>query len=140
MAKHIHADLMMKAAEIAQTDAEWWKYFQVKTDYGWGGWRDLGGETAFYDNINAEYRLKPRTIRIGEYDVPEPVREALKKGQAYYFPNIEGSDEDSLYWKAFWTESTIDNTRLKNRLIHLTQEAAELHAKALIALILNNVR
>ncbi|MBI6547388.1 hypothetical protein [Xenorhabdus lircayensis] len=32
MAKHIHADLMMKASEIAQTDAEWWKYFEVLHD------------------------------------------------------------------------------------------------------------
>ncbi|MDE9455683.1 hypothetical protein [Xenorhabdus bovienii] len=32
MPKHIHADLMMEAAEIAQTDAEWWKHFQAKSD------------------------------------------------------------------------------------------------------------
>ncbi|MCP9270300.1 hypothetical protein M5U04_20040 [Xenorhabdus sp. XENO-1] len=33
MPKHIHADLMMKAAEIAQTDSEWWKYFQYQYGY-----------------------------------------------------------------------------------------------------------
>ncbi|MGJ0580641.1 hypothetical protein ACR71G_22010, partial [Xenorhabdus bovienii] len=69
MAKHIHADLMMKAVEIAQTDAEWWEYFEVLHDDA-DRWCSLAGE--FYFDPDKEYRLKPRTIRIGSVDVPEP--------------------------------------------------------------------
>ncbi|MDE9484367.1 hypothetical protein [Xenorhabdus bovienii] len=63
MAKpHVHADLMIKAAEIAQTDAEWWKHFQAKSDNKIG-WRNLGGEIAFIEGTGFEYRLKPQTCR-----------------------------------------------------------------------------
>ncbi|WP_230585921.1 hypothetical protein, partial [Xenorhabdus bovienii] len=60
--KHVHADLMMEAAEIAQTDAEWWKHFQAKSDDKIG-WRNLGGEIAFIEGTGFEYRLKPQTCR-----------------------------------------------------------------------------
>ncbi|WP_038212893.1 hypothetical protein [Xenorhabdus bovienii] len=64
---HIHADLMMKAAKIAQTDSEWWKHFQAKNDDKIG-WRNLGGEIAFIEGTGFEYRLKPCTVRIGNFD------------------------------------------------------------------------
>ncbi|WP_258087423.1 hypothetical protein [Xenorhabdus bovienii] len=72
---HVHADLMMKAAEIAQTDAEWWKHFQAKNDDKIG-WRNLGGEIAFIEGTGFEYRLKPRTVRIGNFDRESAVMHA----------------------------------------------------------------
>ena len=35
---------------------------------------------------DAKYRIKPKTIRIGEYDVPEPVREPLEFREKYWVP------------------------------------------------------
>jgi hypothetical protein len=73
------------------------------------------------------YRIKPRTIRIGEIDVPEPVRVALMNGDIYYYPsNTNG------VMSATWWGDTSDRNRLQHNMIHLTKEAAELHAEALI--------
>ena len=35
-----------------------------------------------------EYRIKPKTIRIGEYDVPAPETCALKNDAVYYVPTL----------------------------------------------------
>ena len=45
-----------------------------------GRWLDKEGGV-FYSG--AKYRIKPRTIRIGEYDVPEPMREAPDVGSVF---------------------------------------------------------
>ena len=73
----------------------------------------------------------PKTIRIGEYDVPEPVREPLEKDTEYwiaYFSLAELADSFK------WYSDKFDNRALKNGLIHLTKEAAVIHAKALLSL------
>ncbi|MCG3462709.1 hypothetical protein L7G72_12750 [Xenorhabdus bovienii] len=129
MPKHIHADLMMKAVEIAQTDAEWWKYFEVLHDDA-DKWCSLAGE--FYFDPDKEYRRKPRTIRIGKFDIPEPVREPPGSEQEYYYPFI--SDDDALYRNTVWWGDSYDDARFNRGLIHLDRESAELHAQALISL------
>lgn len=77
-----------------------------------------------------EYRRRPRPIRIGEYDVPEPMREAPQLSTPYYFANC--CDED-LVTARFWAGGPIDMRQLERGLCHLTAEAAELHAKALLS-------
>ena len=73
----------------------------------------------------------PKTIRIGEYDVPEPVREPLEKDTEYWIANFSLAElADSFKWYS----DKFDNRVLKNGLIHLTKEAAVIHAKALISL------
>ena len=75
------------------------------------------------------YRIRPRTIRIGEIDVPEPVRECPPLGVKYYYPTINYSQT----YDAFtWQGDGFDKRLLERGLIHLTREAAEQHAKALI--------
>ena len=78
-----------------------------------------------------KYRIKPRTIRIGEYDVPEPCREPLEKGDLYWVATIE---EEIPLRGYTWREYRIDTICLSRGIIHRTQEAADLHSKALIAL------
>ncbi|CDG86383.1 hypothetical protein [Xenorhabdus bovienii] len=128
MPKHIHADLMMKAVEMAQLKAEWWEYFEVLHDDA-DRWLSLAGE--FYFDPDKEYRLKPRTIRIGSVDVPEPVREPLEEGQDYYFLDLGG---ESYYDETFWLGDLDDVDRLNRCLIHLDRESAVMHAKALLSL------
>ncbi|MDC9591992.1 hypothetical protein PSI23_22685, partial [Xenorhabdus sp. XENO-10] len=41
-----------------------------------------------YFHPNVEYRIKPRTIRIGDMDIPEPVREPLEEGTVYFLPRV----------------------------------------------------
>ena len=73
----------------------------------------------------------PKTIRIGEYDVPEPVREPLEKDTEYWIAHFS---LEVLANRFKWYSDKFDNLVLKNGLIHLTKEAAVIHAKALVSL------
>ena len=73
----------------------------------------------------------PKTIRIGEYDVPEPVREPLEKDTEYWIAHFS---LEGLANRFKWYSDKFDNRVLKNGLIHLTKEAAVIHAKALLSL------
>ncbi|PHM33303.1 hypothetical protein [Xenorhabdus innexi] len=126
MTKHIHADLMTQYATIAQTSSSPWEHFQYR-EYQDDEWSDCRGPVEFW--FDHDYRLKP--FRIGEYDVPEPVRKPLENDQEYYYPVISGV---AFCGHIYWAGDNLDKDRLQRGLIHLTQEAAELHAKALISL------
>ena len=78
-----------------------------------------------------KYRIKPRTIRIGEYDVPEPCREPLENGDLYW---VAALDEESPLRAYTWRGYRIDTICLSRGIIHRTQEAADIHSEALISL------
>ena len=76
-----------------------------------------------------EWRIKPKTIRIGTYDVPEPER-SVGHLRLAYLVDISRSD--------YCTEVlvTVPHTWggiLERGIVHSTREAAELHAKALLS-------
>ena len=73
----------------------------------------------------------PKTIRIGEYDVPEPVREPLEDDKEYWCVDPTAKE---LAWKYTWNNALFCNLMLRRGLIHLTKEAAVIHAKALLSL------
>lgn len=95
-------------------------------------WKTLPAECFLRAMVNGElgspelYRVKPKTIKINGYEVPEPVRTAPDKGTTYYFPIINYSCNR-------WDDDSYDNNCLKAGLIHLTKEAAIQHAKALLS-------
>lgn len=93
-----------------------------------GNWADMVCEPGW--NENTEYRIKPKTIRIGDIDVPEPVREALKSGEHYYVVTIAGTRLSATHMVYVGYE--YEKGWLSRGLIHLTREDAELHANALI--------
>lgn len=75
-------------------------------------------------------RIKPRTITIGDMEVPEPLREMPESGYVYW-PAL--SDE------SFAQRTTVvsnhddwERNMLRRGLLHATAEAAIAHAKALI--------
>ncbi|EPU3934728.1 hypothetical protein ACVWYD_001253 [Morganella morganii] len=120
---------MAKAAEIARTDKEWYRHFEqfVYVAPETQKWVETGG--AFVFNVNSEYRLKPRFIDINGHKVPEPVREPLEVGDRYWVITLEygacphvwtGSDQEIYCWIA-------------RGLIHLTEEAANIHIAALLS-------
>ena len=127
---HPHAGLMMKYAEIAQTTDKPWEHFEVRQNDSCV-WKAIHLPVRFYSHM--EYRLKPepKTIRIGEYDVPEPVREPLEDDKEYW--GVDPMAEE-LAWKYKWHNALFCNLRLRRGLIHLTKEAAVIHAKALLSL------
>ena len=130
-AAHPHAGLMMKYAEIAQTTDKPWKHFEVRRNKS-AVWEAIYVPMPFYDNM--EYRLKPeppKTIRIGEYDVPEPVREPLEDDEEYWCVDLTA---EKLAWMYKWNNALFCNLMFRRGLIHLTKEAAVIHAKALLSL------
>lgn len=119
---HKHADLIhawANGAEIQFKGAEGWFNARNPT------WHD-----------DTEYRIKPKTININGFEVPQPVTKPLEKGQIYYIvsiTNVNAINRCDAYIKHFWKDDEIDRAWLQAGLIHLTIEAASLHTKALLS-------
>lgn len=124
---HPHAALMaLYAQDAAESYAPWerWEYRNSPL----AEWAPHSEHPRWF--TNCEYRRKPKTIRIGEFDVPEPLREAPAAGTEYFVATLSSEDVATPLW-----ESDHHDLRwLKWGLVHLTREAAELHARALISL------
>ena len=127
MTAHIHAALMLQYAQDASTTDKPWELWEYFADHEW---ERLTGSPEWY--VGTKYRRKPRTIRIGEIDIPEPVREPLQNGENYFVPAIDCGDECTHRFS--WDDDSTDKRLLKQGMVHLTNEAALAHAKALIAL------
>lgn len=72
-------------------------------------------------------RRKPRTIRIGDMDVPEPMRIAPAIGSLYWL--VSAASGSTCFT---WLDSALDKCWLSFGVIHTTEEAAEQHRRALI--------
>jgi len=123
--KHIHAENMLAYAQDAmETGNPWerWEYLY------------LGNFIGCTDHprwdTDREYRRKPRTININGHEVPEPAREPLKRFQQYYTVDTWN---DKIVDEYSWNDDEADKRLLKRGIIHLTREAAEAHAKALLS-------
>ena len=79
-------------------------------------------------------RIKPKTININGIEVPEPMREMPPEGTSVYWPGF-GPDSGDTH-----TESAdvgcypaMLPDLLRKGLLHLTKEAATIHANALLS-------
>lgn len=76
----------------------------------------------------ANRKPEPRTIRIGAYSVPEPMREAPKLYSPYFVPDLMGH----AYRATFsWEGNERDLAALRNGQCHATAYNAEIHGLAL---------
>ena len=132
MTAHIHAALMLQYAQDASTTEKPWEMWEFRFDEH-EKWTILTGNPAWDDDT--KYRRKPRTIRIGEIDIPEPVREPLRNGEQYFVHAIYWGDGSS--HRFYWKDGSMDKRLLRRGMVHLTEEAALAHARALIALTAN---
>lgn len=124
---HPHAALMLEYAKDAAEHAEPWLLWQYRMSKGsWHTFENVGPRW----EPNLQYRRIPRTIRIGEIDVSEPMRVAPQAGAYYYVATTEYQE---LCYQSRWDGDSQDHARLARGLVHLTREAAEAHARALIA-------
>ena len=124
MTKHIHAELMLQYAQDAmETDKPWERWECCRSD---GVWDELSKHPMWTERMG--YRRKPRTININGFEVPEPVREPLEDGDIYYLISFA----DDIY-EMEWRGHESGKRWLNLGIIHLTREAAELHAKALLS-------
>ena len=124
---HKHAGLMLQYAQDALETETPWERWEIKFS-SMGGWSSVVVPFAFLEEY--EYRRKPRTININGFEVPEPLRVAPEIGTPYFLVDI---NIESRIDKIFWGNDKSDERWLSRGLIHLTKEAAELHAKALLS-------
>lgn len=76
------------------------------------------------------YRLKLSTIRIGDREVPEPLRVAPLKHTPFWLAcPVQGERTQEMEWLG----NDIDRRWLADGLVHLTPEAAQAHARALLS-------
>lgn len=126
---HPHAALMALYAQDAAETAEPWTRWQWRNPLVHEPrWSDCKNDFMF--SSACEYRRKPETARIGEFDVPMPMTEAPEVGaEIWVIPmlSVEGA------WRGIWTGQGSQPRWLRNGLIHTTREAAELHARALLS-------
>ena len=130
MAKHVHAELMMQYAQDAmETDKPWerWEFCVSST----GEWLSATDNPFWGDKC--KYRRKPKMLSVtlanGEVvSLPAPHCTELEYGDPYfYFVPTHG---DIVLKK--WDCAPWDRNTLFNGYIHLTKEAAEQHAAALL--------
>ena len=76
-----------------------------------------------------DWEVKPKTININGYEVPEPIRVRPRKGELYYIPYLTDSKVQAFKF----AESITTSRWLKEGLLHKTKEAAELHLEALLS-------
>lgn len=78
-----------------------------------------------------EYRIKPRTITVNGFEVPEPIREAPAVGTKCYLACVTKREfVCCLYWDGL----PADYHWLRLGLWHSTEEAAVIHAKAMLGI------
>ena len=109
-------------------------------------WAD-GGEVQYFDNYVGEwiligsthcfaddniYRFKPRMIRCGDLEFPEPMQVAPEAGTKYWAICTTAYPDAVIC--GMWADSVINRCFLQRGFYHATKEAAEAHANALIAL------
>lgn len=78
-----------------------------------------------------QFRLAQEMITIGDVSFPKPESSPLRKGTTYFYPNFIKS---SLVDFFEWTDDELDFKLLKLNMLHLSEENAIAHAKALIKL------
>lgn len=125
---HPHAALMLLyAQDAAETDKPWERWeMRVHPSYDWAelrrnpDWTDV-----------TQYRRKVKTIRIGEFDVPEPLRVAPAHGTYCTVPNLLRPDRKSQF---VWTDTAHHRAWLAQSIVHVDDAAAEQHAEALLSL------
>lgn len=127
---HPYAELMAQYAEDAKTCTEPWKLWQKRV-VPQDAWVDCALHPAWTKDI--EYRRRPRTIMIGDREVPEPLREEPAFMTQYWVPDVHASSPN-LAVSLKWVGDKFALRWLARGLVHITEEAAIAHAEALIAL------
>jgi hypothetical protein len=101
----------------------------------WGQWACYYGGSFMKDPVVWDgagvYELRPRKkmMKIGDYEFPEPEREAPEVGTSYFVPD---NSYEEMFDTFTWDGGSFDIRLLKARFVHLTKEAAIAHATAMI--------
>ena len=113
---------MAQYAEDAKQHDEPWELWQYHVS---GTWENCENHPGWFTDHH--YRRKPRTIQIGDYEVPQPCKASLKYKEEYFVPNVASAGAH----RCVWTHSYLDLYALESNLVHLDRRSAALQAKAL---------
>ena len=126
--EHINAEILRAIADG--------KKVQYRHNHHPLGWEVLDNEDTFMcwklltgSNI-LEWRIAPETIKIGEYEVPEPCREAPEVGFKFWVLTPFGGA--ALFT---WDGSKPCYDALEGGFVHLTEKSAEQHYEAIKSLL-----
>ena len=121
-----HEDMGEYNDDAAVNDKPWllWECCPLN-----GTWFDLTGHPGWHPD--SKYRRKQQTQKIGAFDVPLPYRGELKANRACYIANPM-SVSYSTSVNSAWGQ--VLNIQRRN-LLHLTEESAAIHGKALASLM-----
>ena len=122
---HPHAKNMKLYAENAAVNEKPWELWEFFYN---GGWRDCIYHPEW--DQKKQYRRKPRTNNINGFEVPEPLRDAPNDGETYYIVNLT---ENRVYCVICCGTFSLSQQWLKSGIVHMTEEAAEIHLKALLS-------
>lgn len=128
---HPHAELMAQYAKDATETKTPWERWEWCAD-GDDVWEPCHQSPAWA--VNAKYRHKPDTIKIGKHKFPRPIQTAPNIDQEYFY--VEFSPENQLAepgagtWKGYDFELSL----LKSSRCHLTEKDCQHHADALNAI------
>jgi hypothetical protein len=78
-----------------------------------------------------QVRRKQKTIKVNGFDVPEPVRHSLEYDTSYFSVSVSNVGFST---KFQWENDPLDKLWLSRGLIHLTEENAIAHAKAMLGI------
>lgn len=92
-------------------------------------WYDCKAPTAFVDGC--KYRVKPKTILVNGFEVPEPMREEPEVGSVCFVASI---NNPAFFYSIYWETISCNKTALSRGLIHSTKSAAIAHAKAMLGI------
>ena len=122
---HIHAELMAQYAEDAKKYNKPWEMWQHSDGDAWGDCT-----THPYWTTAHVYRRKTRAIKIGQHEVPEPVREPLRRGQKFWAVNPFMGPQ------AFTWDGHIGHQHaLESGFVHLGKEDAQQYYEVLKILL-----
>ena len=126
--QHPHADSILLFAQQALDSKTPWAFWEFSLDSG-KTWKPCLVCPQW--NETALYRQKQQTMKIGDMVVRRSIDFKPKNGTTIFVATVASS---LLYHKTQWTGSESNNELLKRGLVHLTQDGAIEHSKALILL------
>lgn len=109
-------------------DKEPWAHFEIRR-INFENWTPMPMRCWFTD-YGYDFRLKPKTININGFEVPEPERGPLPVNSDYFIVNLYNKQ---LCMHRIWYDDESDAMLLVSGVVHKTKEAAIQHAKALLS-------
>ena len=124
---HKHAEIIRAIADGLEVQ------FLSASNKDWVTWEPSHSASPLnYTWADLKWRIKPRMIVCGKHSWPEPMREAPEDGCIFYIASPSWSVIPVNHF--VWRGNRSDRIPLQRGMCHTTHEAAEQHARALIAI------